>query len=140
MPRGTSRPGDRWLQREAALAAARVIAVVEELVNASVVRDDPNRTVLPGTVVDAVCVEPFGAHPSFAQGHYDRDNAFYRDWDPISRDPARSRPGSTSGYAASTGGPLTSSGWAREDGEAAPRPGAPREASTTGATGERGNA
>jgi glutaconate CoA-transferase subunit A len=34
-------------------------------------------------------VEPFGAHPSFAQGYYDRDNAFYRDWDPISRDPER---------------------------------------------------
>ena len=77
------------VQREAALAARRVIAVVEELVDASVVRDDPDRTLLPGTVVDAVCVEPFGAHPSFAQGHYDRDNAFYRDWEPISRDPAR---------------------------------------------------
>jgi glutaconate CoA-transferase subunit A len=77
------------VQREAALAARRVIAVVEELVEGSVVRDDPDRTLLPGTVVDAVCVEPFGAHPSFAQGHYDRDNAFYRDWDAISRDPAR---------------------------------------------------
>ena len=77
------------VQREAALAARRVIAVVEELVDTSVVRDDPDRTLLPGTVVDAVCVEPFGAHPSFAQGYYDRDNAFYRDWDPIARDPAR---------------------------------------------------
>jgi len=77
------------VQREAALAARRVIAVVEELVDASVIRDDPDRTLLPGTVVDAVCVEPFGAHPSFAQGHYDRDNAFYRDWDAISHDPAR---------------------------------------------------
>lgn len=77
------------VQREAALAARRVIAVVEELVDGSVIRSDPDRTLLPGTVVDAVCVEPFGAHPSFAQGHYDRDNAFYRDWDPIGRDPAR---------------------------------------------------
>jgi glutaconate CoA-transferase subunit A len=77
------------VQREAALAARRVIAVVEELVDSSVVRGDPDRTLLPGTVVDAVCVEPFGAHPSFAQGHYDRDNAFYRDWDAISRDPGR---------------------------------------------------
>ena len=77
------------VQREAALAARRVIAVVEELVDATVIRDDPDRTLLPGTVVDAVCVEPFGAHPSFAQGHYDRDNAFYRDWDAISHDPAR---------------------------------------------------
>jgi glutaconate CoA-transferase subunit A len=77
------------VQREAALAARRVIVVVEELVDSSVIRDDPDRTLLPGTVVDAVCVEPFGAHPSFAQGHYDRDNAFYRDWDAIGRDPTR---------------------------------------------------
>jgi len=77
------------VQREAALAARRVIAVVEELVDATVVRDDPDRTLLPGTVVDAVCLEPFGAHPSFAQGYYDRDNGFYRDWDAIGRDPAR---------------------------------------------------
>jgi len=77
------------VQREAALAARRVIAVVEELVEGSVIRNDPDRTLLPGTVVDAVCVEPFGAHPSFAQGHYDRDNGFYRDWEAISRDPAR---------------------------------------------------
>lgn len=77
------------VEREAALAARRVIAVVEELVDTSVVRDDPDRTLLPGTVVDAVCVEPFGAHPSFVQGYYDRDNAFYRDWDAISRDPGR---------------------------------------------------
>jgi glutaconate CoA-transferase, subunit A len=77
------------VEREAALAARRVIAVVEELVDTSVVRDDPDRTLLPGTVVDAVCVEPLGAHPSFVQGYYDRDNAFYRDWDAISRDPAR---------------------------------------------------
>ena len=77
------------VQREAAMAARRVIAVVEELVDSSVIRDDPDRTLLPGTVVDALCVEPFGAHPSYAQGHYDRDNGFYRDWDAISREPAR---------------------------------------------------
>ena len=77
------------VQREAAMAAGRVIAVVEELVESSVIRDDPDRTLLPGTVVDAVCLEPLGAHPSYAQGYYDRDNGFYRDWDAISREPAR---------------------------------------------------
>jgi glutaconate CoA-transferase subunit A len=30
--------------------------------------------------------EPFGAHPSFVQGAYDRDNDFYVQWDRISRD------------------------------------------------------
>ena len=75
-------------QKEAAFAADRVIVVVEELVEESVIRADPNRTIVPGIVVDAVVVEPFGAHPSYVQGFYDRDNRFYRDWDPISRDAA----------------------------------------------------
>ena len=74
-------------QKEAAFAAERVIVVVEELVDETVIRADPNRTIVPGIVVDAVVVEPWGAHPSYVQGSYDRDNRFYRDWDPISRDP-----------------------------------------------------
>jgi glutaconate CoA-transferase subunit A len=73
-------------QKEAAFAAERVIVVVEELVDEAVIRADPNRTIVPGIVVDAVVVEPWGAHPSYVQGCYDRDNRFYRDWDPISRD------------------------------------------------------
>ena len=72
-------------QKEAAFAAERLIVVVEELVDEAVVRADPNRTVIPGLIVDAVVVEPWGAHPSYVQGAYDRDNRFYRDWDPISR-------------------------------------------------------
>jgi glutaconate CoA-transferase subunit A len=74
-------------QKEAAFAAARVIVVVEEIVDASVIRADPNRTIIPGLIVDAVVAEPWGAHPSYVQGAYDRDNAFYLDWDPISRSP-----------------------------------------------------
>jgi glutaconate CoA-transferase subunit A len=72
-------------QKEAAFAAERVIVVVEEVVSEEVVRADPNRTIIPGLIVDAVVVEPWGAHPSYVQGRYDRDNRFYRDWDPISR-------------------------------------------------------
>ena len=75
-------------QKEAAFAADRVIVVVEEMVDESVIRADPNRTVIPGLIVDAVVVEPFGAHPSYAQGHYDRDNTFYVEWDAVSRDAA----------------------------------------------------
>jgi glutaconate CoA-transferase, subunit A len=77
------------VQKEAAFASRRVIVVVEELVDASVIRADPNRTLIPGFIVDAVVVEPWGAHPSYAQGYYDRDNDFYLRWEPISRDPAR---------------------------------------------------
>ena len=55
------------VQKEAAFASQRVIVVVEELVDESVIRSDPNRTSIPGTIVDAVVVEPWGAHPSYAQ-------------------------------------------------------------------------
>jgi glutaconate CoA-transferase, subunit A len=76
------------VQKEAAFASDRVIVVVEELVEESVIRADPNRTVIPALIVDAVVVEPWGAHPSYAQGYYDRDNEFYIGWEKISREPA----------------------------------------------------
>jgi glutaconate CoA-transferase, subunit A len=76
------------VQKEAAFASRRVIVVVEELVDQSTIRADPNRTLIPGFIVDAVVVEPWGAHPSYAQGYYDRDNEFYIGWEAISRDPA----------------------------------------------------
>jgi glutaconate CoA-transferase, subunit A len=76
------------VQKEAAFASGRVIVVVEELVDEPTIRADPNRTLIPGLVVDAVVVEPWGAHPSYAQGYYDRDNEFYIAWEAISRDPA----------------------------------------------------
>lgn len=76
------------VQKEAAFASDRVIVVVEEIVDESAIRADPNRTVIPGLIVDAVVVEPWGAHPSYAQGYYDRDNEFYIAWERISRDSA----------------------------------------------------
>lgn len=77
------------VQKEAAFASKRVIVVVEELVDSAVIRADPNRTIIPGLVVDAVVVEPWGAHPSYAQGCYDRDNVFYTGWEAVSRDATR---------------------------------------------------
>jgi glutaconate CoA-transferase, subunit A len=77
------------VQKEAAFASRHVIVVVEELVDETVIRADPNRTLIPGMIVDAVVVEPWGAHPSYAQGFYDRDNDFYVAWENISRDPAK---------------------------------------------------
>jgi glutaconate CoA-transferase subunit A len=72
------------VQKEAALASQRVVVTVEEIV------DDlgawPNACILPRWVVTAVCHVPGGATPSYAQGYYDRDNAFYRAWDAIGRD------------------------------------------------------
>ena len=77
------------VQKEAAFASARVIVVAEEIVPERVIRADPNRTVVPGFVVNAVVHEPWGYHPSFAQGYYDRDNEFYVAWREISKDPAK---------------------------------------------------
>jgi glutaconate CoA-transferase subunit A len=76
-------------QKEAAFASDRVVIVCEEVVSEDVVRADPNRTIIPSQIVDAVVEVSGGCHPSYAQGYYDRDNQFYLDWDSISRDPAR---------------------------------------------------
>jgi len=71
-------------QKEAAFAAKKVILTAEEIVDESVIRSDPNRTMIPAIVVDAVCHVPYACHPSYAQGYYDRDNEFYLAWDKIS--------------------------------------------------------
>lgn len=75
-------------QKEAAFAARHVVIVAEEIVDEDVIRRDPNRTLIPGLIVDAVVHEPYGAHPSYVQGYYDRDNAFYLEWEDFSREQA----------------------------------------------------
>jgi glutaconate CoA-transferase subunit A len=77
------------VQKEVAFASKVTIVVVEELVPPEVIRSDPNRTVIPGMLVNAVVHEPYGAHPSYVQGYYDRDNQVYRQWDELSRDAER---------------------------------------------------
>jgi glutaconate CoA-transferase subunit A len=76
-------------QKEVAFAAKHVIITAEEIVDESVIRSDPNRTLIPELIVSAVCHVPHCAHPSYTQGYYDRDNAFYLNWDKISEDPAK---------------------------------------------------
>jgi glutaconate CoA-transferase subunit A len=78
--------GITGVQKEAVLAARRALVTVEEVVDRLDPR--PGAVVLPSWVVSAVAVVPRGAHPSYAQGYYDRDNAYYRAWDAISRDRA----------------------------------------------------
>lgn len=74
------------VQKEAAFAAKNVIVVAEEIVEEKLIRSDPNRTLIPGFIVSAVVHEPWGCHPSFAQGYYDRDNDFYVNWRNTSKD------------------------------------------------------
>jgi glutaconate CoA-transferase, subunit A len=72
------------VQKEAVLAAERVLVTVEEVVDR--LDERPGAIVLPGWVVTAVAEVPGGAHPSYAAGYSTRDNAFYSRWDAISRD------------------------------------------------------
>jgi glutaconate CoA-transferase, subunit A len=72
------------VQKEAALAAKRAIVTVEERVEEFA--PTANAVVLPYWVIDAVCVVPGGAKPSYAHGYYQRDNGFYIEWDEIARD------------------------------------------------------
>ena len=66
--------------KEGAFASKRVIVSVEEIVPREAILRDPNRTVIPSFKVDAIVEEPWGAHPSYAQGYYDRDNEYYMEY------------------------------------------------------------
>ena len=79
--------GISGVQKEAVLAARRAIVTVEEVVPELEPR--PHAVVLPAWVLAAVCVVPNGAWPSYADGYSSRDNAFYAEWDTISRDRRR---------------------------------------------------
>jgi glutaconate CoA-transferase subunit A len=72
------------VQKEAVLAAKHSIVTVEEIVDS--LEAPSNAVVLPSWVVSAVAPVPGGAHPSYSQGYYKRDNRFYKLWDDISRE------------------------------------------------------
>jgi glutaconate CoA-transferase, subunit A len=79
--------GITGVQKEAVLASRRSLVTVEEIVRRIVQR--PGGIVLPAQAITAVSLAPGGAHPSYAHGYYDRDNAFYVAWEAISRDRER---------------------------------------------------
>ncbi len=66
-----------------------LITAEEDRRSESAIRADPGRTMIPGLIVNAVVEVPFGAHPSYAYGLYDRDNIFYQAWDAISAEPSQ---------------------------------------------------
>jgi glutaconate CoA-transferase subunit A len=75
------------VQKEAVLASKRSVVTVEEIVEDFGPRST-NAVILPAWTVTAIAQVPGGAHPSYAQGYYKRDNAFYIAWDKIARDKA----------------------------------------------------
>jgi glutaconate CoA-transferase, subunit A len=70
--------------KEAAMAARQLLVTVEEQVDT--LDAGMNALVLPSWVITAASIVPGGAYPSYAQGYYPRDNAFYIAWDEIARD------------------------------------------------------
>ncbi|QUH06130.1 CoA transferase subunit A [Saccharopolyspora erythraea] len=76
--------GITGVQKETVLASRRSLVTVEEIVDE--LRPRPGAVVLPKWAITAVAEVPGGAHPSYAQGYSERDNAYYRDWDPVARD------------------------------------------------------
>jgi len=73
------------VQKEAVLASKRALVTVEEIVEDFGERSF-NAVILPGWTVAAIACVPGGAYPSYAQGYYKRDNAFYIGWDKIARE------------------------------------------------------
>ncbi|MGQ0620900.1 MAG: CoA transferase subunit A [Panacagrimonas sp.] len=76
------------VQKEAVLAAKRAIVTVEEVVE-RLEAPGYNATILPHWTISAIAVVPGGAYPSYTQGYYKRANAFYQEWDAISKDRGR---------------------------------------------------
>lgn len=76
--------GITGVQKEAVLCADRAIVTVEEIVER--LEPVPDQVILPNWILDAVCAVPGGAHPSYALGYSERDNAFYSAWDAIARE------------------------------------------------------
>ncbi|HKD01828.1 MAG TPA: CoA-transferase [Terriglobales bacterium] len=72
--------GNFGVMLEGVRAARRVIVVAEEIVTPEVISSDPNRTAIPGFLVNAVVECPCGAHPSPVQGYYKRDDAFFHQY------------------------------------------------------------
>lgn len=72
--------GNFGVMIEGIRAAKRVIVIAEEVVEPEVIASDPNRTVIPGFLVNAVVECAYGAHPSPVQGYYKRDDAFFRQY------------------------------------------------------------
>jgi glutaconate CoA-transferase subunit A len=72
--------GNFGVMIEGVHAAKRVIVMAEEIVEPELIASDPNRTIIPGFLVNAVVECPYGAHPSPVQGYYNRDNDFFREY------------------------------------------------------------
>jgi len=65
--------GPRWDNVEQAKASTRSILITERLVSGDTIRQNPEKTMIPGLLVSHVVELPFSAHPTSVYGSYDYD-------------------------------------------------------------------
>jgi len=71
---------------EMARASKRLIISTEKIVDTDVIRSQPDRTIIPYYLVDAVIEAPFGSHPGEMTGLYERDENHIKNYANDSKD------------------------------------------------------
>jgi len=71
---------------EMARASKRLIISTEKIVDEEVIRAQPERTIIPYYLVDAVVDAPFGSHPGEMNGLYERDEEHIKNYAVNSKD------------------------------------------------------
>jgi glutaconate CoA-transferase subunit A len=61
-------------------AASTVLVTTEEIIGEDEVRRHPDRTVIPGFLVDAVVLVPFGSYPHECYGLYEADYDHFQEY------------------------------------------------------------
>ncbi len=72
--------GYPFMDADVAAASTRVIVTAEEIVAEDVIRREPERTLIPGFMVDALVEVPYGAFPHECHGLYRADYAHFDDY------------------------------------------------------------
>jgi acyl CoA:acetate/3-ketoacid CoA transferase alpha subunit len=72
---------------ELARASKRLILTTEEIISSDEIRDQPDRTMIPYFLVDAVVEAPFGSHPGEMCYRYRRDEPMIKEWIEASQTP-----------------------------------------------------
>jgi glutaconate CoA-transferase subunit A len=70
--------GQTYSDEQAIKASDKVIVIAEEIVPESYLREEPERNLIPGYLVDAIVEVPWGAHPTGSHGCYDVDGDMIR--------------------------------------------------------------
>lgn len=69
-----------------AKASKKVIVTTEKLVDSSEIRREPNKTIIPYWLVDAVIEVPFGSYPANMPGVYFSDEEHLSEWLKVEKD------------------------------------------------------